>query len=338
MTTRSMTTIIEGNQIDGLAVISALDVNQLDAGQHKFWFRAATNALGQSQHLPVWVFKGEKAGKKIVITAGVHGDEYNGVLAAQAIARELKSKEIAGCITIIPTLNLSGLLNHSRDFDSSDPDVSCGNLNRHFPGNADGNEPQRFLHAIWHNLMKPNAELAIDLHTQTSGTVYPLYAFADFRIADAVNMARLMNPDAILDDPGDPGILETVWNESNIPSITVELGVGRYTDTVMVARAVDGAMNIFKHYNLLDEMPQAITPAIESVRVTSLRAIQGGFILPQVSLMQHVETDQLLAVQYDSFGEEVHQYRAPESAVVLSHNVESMRAAGALVIRLIHPQ
>ena len=332
-----MTTFIQDNKIDSIDVISALDVNQLAAGQHKFWFRIATNALAQWQHLPVWVFKGAKPGKNIVITAGVHGDEYNGVLAAQQIARTLKASDIAGCVTIIPTVNLTGMMHHSRDFFSSDPDVSDGNLNRYFPGNANGNEVQRYLHNLWHNLLQANAELAIDLHTQTSGTIYPLYLFADFRIPDAVNMARLMNPDAILDDPGEAGVLETVWNEHGIPSITAEIGEGRYTDMALVQRSTAGVMNILKHYELLAGTPQRIIPAIESARVTSLRAVQGGFILPQVSVMDKVTKGQLLAVQYDSFGEEVHQYIAPEAGVLLSHNVESMRAVGSLVARLIHP-
>ncbi|KXF82591.1 succinylglutamate desuccinylase/aspartoacylase family protein [Enterovibrio coralii] len=333
-----MTTYIKGNKIDGLDVISSLDVDQLESGQHKFWFRAATDALAQWQHLPVWVFKGTKPGKKIMITAGVHGDEYNGVLSAQAIARSLKGKEIAGSITIVPTVNLTGMLHHSRDFFSSDPDVSDGNLNRFFPGNAHGNEPQRYLYTIWHNLLKPNAELAIDLHTQTSGTVYPLYVFADFRLEDALNMARLMNPDAILNDPGEAGVLETVWNENGIPSITVEIGMGRYTDMAMVQRTLEGATNILMHYGNLSGSVDALTPAIESARVTSLRAEQGGFILPEVSLMQSVKKGQILARQYDSFGEEEHQYLAPEDGIVLSHNIESMRAAGSLAVRLIHPE
>lgn len=332
-----MTTFIQENKIDGLDVISALDVSKLPAGQHKFWFRIASNAISQWQHLPVWVFKGQKPGKNIVITAGVHGDEYNGVLSAQYLARILKNSDIAGCVTIIPTVNLSGMLHHSRNFFSSDPDVSDGNLNRYFPGNANGNEVQRYLHTLWHDLLQPNAELAIDLHTQTSGVIYPLYIFADFRLKDAINMARLMSPDAILDDPGEAGVLETVWNEHGIPSITVEIGVGRYTDISLVERTTDGIMNILKHYQLIAGTPDSIIPAIESARVTSLRAVQGGFILPQVALMQTVEKDQLLAVQYDSFGEEIHQYFAPEAGVLLSHNVESMRAAGSLVARLIHP-
>lgn len=331
-----MTTFIDNNKIDGLDVISHLNVNSLDAGEHKFWFRATTNAIAQWQYLPVWVFKGKKAGKNIVITAAIHGDEYNGVLTAHGIARELKGKVREGCITIIPAINLPGMLQHNRDFVSSDPDVSCGNLNRHFPGKMDGNEPQRFVGVIWNHLLKPNADLAIDLHTQTSGTVYPLYIFADFRIDDAINMARLLNPDVILNDPGETGVLETVWNENGIPSITVEIGIGRYTDTLMVNRAASGVLNVFKHYGLIDGAETPINIGIESANVTSIRAVQGGFIVAKVDLLQRVEKDQLLAEQYDSFGELIHQYCAPAAGVVLSHNVESMRAAGSLVVRLIH--
>lgn len=81
----------------------------------------------------------------------------------------------------------------------------------------------------------------------------------------------------------------------------------------------------------------AFVPAIEGEKVISIRAEQGGFILPQAELMQFVEEGQLLAIQYDSFGEEIHQYRAPESGILLSQNVESMRAAGSLVARIIRP-
>lgn len=209
MATQYLDDVIQGHR-----VIHTLDVADLAAGEHKFMFRIATDALSQWQHLPVMVFKGKKPGKKIIITAGVHGDEYNGVLAVQKTARELVGKELAGTVTIVPMINLTGMLNHSRDFYSADPDASPCNLNRFFPGDANGNEANRFIHALWHRLLQPNADLAIDLHTQTSGTVYPLYVFADFRLELAIEMARLTNPDAILNDPGDAGVLETMWNTS----------------------------------------------------------------------------------------------------------------------------
>ncbi|MBO0181209.1 succinylglutamate desuccinylase/aspartoacylase family protein, partial [Vibrio parahaemolyticus] len=77
-----------------------------------------------------------------------------------------------------------------RDFYSADPDASPANLNRFFPGDQNGNEAQRYLYALWNDLLKPNADLAIDLHTQTSGAAYPLYVFADFRIEQSLEIAR----------------------------------------------------------------------------------------------------------------------------------------------------
>lgn len=317
--------------------IQALDVDALEAGEHKFWFAVATDAIGHPQTLPVRVFKGAKPGKRIVITAGVHGDEQNGILSAQKIARELEGQDISGCITIVPAVNLSGIARHSRDFHSAAPDSSSANLNRIFPGNPQGDDASRYAHSLWENLLKPNADLAIDLHSQTSGSAYPLYAFADYRIEDAIRMARLINPDVILNDPGDPGILETVYNRAGIPSITIEVGVGRYTDLEMVERATAGVMNVLRDYQLLDG--DVIIPeqnCVEGNSITSVRAEQGGFVICHVELMQSVEMGQKLATQYNSFGDEIQTYFSPTQGTVISHNVESVRAPGSLVVRLIH--
>lgn len=331
MATQYLEDILQGHR-----VIQSLDVADLAAGEHKFMFQIATNAISQWQHLPVLVFKGSKPGKKIIITAGVHGDEYNGVLAAQKTARELVNKELAGTVTIVPMINLTGMLNHSRDFFSADPDASPCNLNRFFPGDANGNEANRFIYTLWNGLLKANADLAIDLHTQTSGTVYPLYVFADFRLEPALEMARLVNPDAILNDPGDAGVLETVWNRHDIPSITIEVGMGRYTEQNLIDRTVVGILNILKRHEMLPGHVDAIEPCLEGQDIVSIRAEVGGFVISQVAVMDKVEKQQLVAIQYDSFGDELMRYYAPVAGTVLSHNIESIRAPGSLVVRLIN--
>lgn len=317
--------------------IQALDVNALEPGEHKFWFAVATDAIGHPQTLPVRVFKGKQAGKRVVITAGVHGDEQNGILTAQKLARELTEKEIAGAVTIIPTVNLSGIARHSRDFHSAAPDSSSANLNRVFPGSPDGDDASRYANSLWENLLKPNADFAIDLHSQTSGSAYPLYVFADYRLPDAIRMARLVNPDVILNDPGDPGILETVYNRAGIPSITIEVGIGRYTDLTMIDRATQGLLNILSAYEVISgERNHQPRECVEGNHIVSVRAKQGGFVICHVELMQKVTHGQVLATQYNSFGDEVEVYVAPIDATVISHNVESVRAPGSLVVRLIH--
>ena len=328
--------------LQGRRVITTLNVDDLPSGEHQFWFQVTSDGLGQPKNMPVTVFKGIKDGPKLMVTAGIHGDELNGVLAAQQIVRELVGKELSGTVTIVPTVNLSGLLNHSRDFISSDPGSCPANLNRLFPGNADGLAAERFVASLWERLLKPNATFAIDLHTQTRGAVYPLYVFADYRIAQCSEMARLMKPDCVLNDPGDPGILETVWNRSGIPSITVEVGMGKFTQPEMIQRAVEGVFNILAYYEMLESnhTAQSVTEVpqinwVEGDKIVSVRADVGGFILPQVELLQSVETGDLLAIQYDAFGDESKRYLAPSSGKVLSFNVDALREPGALVARLI---
>ena len=316
--------------------IKALNVNALAAGEHKFWFAVATDAIGHPQTLAVRVFKGKKQGKRIMITAGVHGDEQNGILTAQQLARALVDIELAGTVTIVPTVNLSGIARHSRDFHSAAPDSSSANLNRVFPGSPTGDDASRYANSLWENLLKPNADLAIDLHSQTSGSAYPLYAFADYRLRDSIRMARLINPDVILNDPGDPGILETVYNRADIPSITIEVGIGRYTDLEMVDRATKGLLNVLKSYDMIaGTVEPNETLCVEGKEVISVRAKQGGFVICHVELMDAVIEGQVLATQYNSFGDEVEIYTAPVNGTVISHNVESVRAPGSLVVRLI---
>ena len=332
-----------GDVLQGRQVIGSLNVEDLPVGEHQFWFQVTSDGLGQPKNMPVSVFKGSQDGPKLMITAGIHGDELNGVLAAQKIIRDLVGKTLKGSVTIVPTVNLSGLLNHSRDFVSSDPGSCPANLNRLFPGDAHGLAAERFVASLWDRLLKLNATFAVDLHTQTRGAVYPLYVFADYRIEQCLEMARLMQPDCVLNDPGDPGILETVWNRSGIPSITVEVGMGKFTQPEMIQRAVDGVLNILSYYEMLevdgkDPLGTSQLPSmdwIEGNNVVSIRADIGGFVLPQIELLQSVEQDDLLAIQYDAFGNECRRYHAPSAGCVLSYNVDALREPGALVCRLL---
>ena len=334
-----MVTQIMSRSADLPTVISRLDVDTLPNGTHQFLFRVMSNALGQDQLLPVWVFKGSSQGKKVMITAGVHGDELNGVLTAQQLARELQTQDIYGTITIVPAINLSGLLHHHRDFYSSDSDLSTINLNRHFPGNFEGNAAEQYIAKLWHNLLLPNADIAIDLHTQTSGACYPLYVFADFRMEVALNMARLMSPDVILNDPGDNGVLETTWNQHAIPSITVEVGSGKLTQPDLIERSVYGIQRILQHHECIAYVALFSNPTnstIEGDSITSIRAKTGGLTCCCVSMLDTVRQDDLLAIQYDLFGVEVYRYFAPCDGVVLSHNTDALRETGSLIVRLLH--
>ncbi|SON52504.1 Putative succinate dehydrogenase subunit Sdh (fragment) [Vibrio tapetis subsp. tapetis] len=248
-----MKTVKTQDTLQGRSVISRLFVDDLPIGEHQFWFQVATSALAQSQLIPVTVYKATQDGPKAMVTAGVHGDELNGILTAQQVSRDLAGKITSGSLIVIPTINLSGINAGTRDFVSADPDASPCNLNRFFPGKEDGDAANRYLHCLWHHLLKDNADFTVDLHTQTRGATYPLYVFSDFRLQPTLDMARMMDPDCILNDPGDEGVLETVWNQHGVPCITVEVGTGKVTEKNYIERAVRGIKNILTFNKMLDD-------------------------------------------------------------------------------------
>ena len=58
------------------------------------------------------------------------------------------------------------------------------NGNRVFPGKEKGNTVQQWAYEVWNGLFLPNADAAIDLHTQTRGTAYPMFVFADWYVVE----------------------------------------------------------------------------------------------------------------------------------------------------------
>ncbi|NJS14302.1 MAG: succinylglutamate desuccinylase/aspartoacylase family protein [Sphingopyxis sp.] len=85
-----------GDQLDGTAVINRLDANDLKVGEtHRFWFRAGDTALAQAWFVPVVVVKGAKPGPRLLLTAGIHGDELSGIAVLHRLAREMTPRSSA---------------------------------------------------------------------------------------------------------------------------------------------------------------------------------------------------------------------------------------------------
>ena len=55
--------------------------------------------------LPVTILNGEEPGKTVLITAGIHAEEYVGIQAAVELADRLKTEKIAGTVVIVKVIN-----------------------------------------------------------------------------------------------------------------------------------------------------------------------------------------------------------------------------------------
>lgn len=108
--------------------------------------------------VPMFCFKGGD-GPTALLTAGTHGDEYEGQIALWKLARELDYKTLRGRVIILPALNQPAVVAARRN-----SPLDGGNLNRLFPGDALGGPTAMIAHYVSSELM-PLADLSIDLHS-----------------------------------------------------------------------------------------------------------------------------------------------------------------------------
>jgi hypothetical protein len=97
-------------------------------------------------------------GPTLVLTAGVHGDEYEGQIALTELALSLDPDKIQGRIIILPRVNAVAC-----DAGVRSTPVDGLNLNRAFPGRADGPFTSRLAHVIETELYA-RADYAADFH------------------------------------------------------------------------------------------------------------------------------------------------------------------------------
>ena len=108
--------------------------------------------------IPIFVFKNGD-GPTLLLTGGVHGDEYEGQIAISRLAQSLRPEEITGRLILMPAVNVPAVLNNTR----TSP-IDGRDLNRCFPGNPSGTFSEMLAHFMDSQIL-PHADVAIDLHT-----------------------------------------------------------------------------------------------------------------------------------------------------------------------------
>jgi predicted deacylase len=107
--------------------------------------------------IPILVARGS-AGPTVLLTAGVHGDEYEGPLALARLIRALRPERLKGRIIVVPALNFPAHLAGTR----TSP-IDTLNLNRRFPGDRNGSPTDMIAHYVETELL-PRADYCFDFH------------------------------------------------------------------------------------------------------------------------------------------------------------------------------
>lgn len=194
---------------------------QVETGEKKSGYILIGN--GEFE-LPITVLNGEKSGKTVLITAGIHGAEYVGIQSSIELAEHLKIEKIVGTIVIIKVVNRQAFEMRS----GSEGFEDGVNLNRIFPGKETGSQMERLAYAIEKELF-PCADFYIDLHSGDSyEQLTPYIYYAGIAETDVVEISRKMAEQADVPYMVRSGVAKGgCYNYAaclGIPSVLIERG------------------------------------------------------------------------------------------------------------------
>ena len=254
-----------------------------------------------------------------MITAGVHGCEYIGILAAQRLRRALDLHRLRGQIILLPLLNPGGFYGAMRQVMPEDGK----NLNREFPGRMDGTYAQRVA-AVIEREVYPAADFLIDLHSgDWQEALTPLVFFpcaAGDRIAQATRAAAdaLSVPLRVRSTAKDG--LYSWAAQTGIPSLLLERGCRAVWSESEVEATLDDLHRLMAHLGMIDHAILRVGQT-EIRRAVYEQAPRQGFWYPQVTEGAPVRTSQCLGYLTDAAGRLLQEYRAAFDGVVLYYTV-----------------
>src|SRR5262245_51161056 len=188
------------------------------------------------------VINGRQDGPHLLITGGVHGDEFEPMVAIRRLMDATESLVLRGRLTLVPVVNEAALARGSRVAEDG------LDLARTCPGNPTGSITEQTAHAL--SEMIRTADYYIDLHTGgTSLSIWPMTGYmlhSNNSVLDQQRaMARAFNLPVIWgSDPHLDGRSLSVARDADIAAIYAEyLGGGRCCSTG-VSALIDGCLNV----------------------------------------------------------------------------------------------
>ncbi len=286
--------------------------------------------------IPLCVICASRPGKTVVAIGGTHGNEYEGPVGLKHVIADLEAAGLAaGRLIVVPALNVPALQAARRD-----SPLDGGNMNRAFPGRADGTITSRIASFISDEVL-PRADVVLDIHA--AGDTYEIARCASFHLVD--NPAQF----AAMRETGFAFGMPWVWiyakgmgtgllteHAEALGKITLggEFGYGASTDLQGVRWAHHGVLNVMRLHGLMrGPVENLLSPEYDRQRFVSSTDLEmwmtapiSGISEPLVPLGTFVKKGQPVALIHDF-------ERIDEPAVEITANQD-----GYLLVRRFRAQ
>lgn len=259
--------------------------------------------------LPFGIVEGAKDGPCLLVTAGIHGSEFCSIEAALRLLATDPST-LSGTLLVLPIVNLAAFWKRSIYVVPADGK----NLNRVFPGRADGSASERLAHWLVGEAF-PKADAYVDLHGGDLNEA--LIPFSLFREGDQRSeaLARTFGlPIAVASSY--EGFTIAAASMRGVPSIIAEVGGNGLWDDASVGELSQGLGRVMHSLGMIGQGPPA-AGATSLMTLTFISSPRQGLWYPYQRIGAPVAVNQALGEIRSLAGERECTITSPAAGSVL---------------------
>jgi predicted deacylase len=274
--------------------------------------------------VPVTVIQGREAGPTLALVAGTHGSEVAPIVALQRVRASLDPAQLRGTVILVHVANMPSYLKRTIYYSP----IDGKNLNRVYPGRADGTVSERIAHAITSEVIE-KSDYLVDMHAGDGNESLRPYTYwnklgLDAR-ADSVGrqMALAWGHDHVVVDtsrPRDPKASIYTQNTAHVrgrPAITTETGYLGMPAEEMIRLNETGVFRLLRYLRMLPGPVELVERPIYLERTQVLTSPETGVWYPLVERGHTVGEGTVVGHVTDFFGRRTAEVRSPFAGAVL---------------------
>lgn len=278
--------------------------------------------------VPIIIINGVSKGPKLIVSAGIHGDEVNGIEVCFQLSQTIEPKDIRGTLILLPICNPLAFNAKHRSTPIDELD-----LNRCFPGNKKGSITNKIAYALFESVFK-RGDYIVDLHSGPSHFRLVPHVRTFSTDLDCTDIARAFGLGFIIMRKGEErSIAKTALNHK-IKSIVVEIGEGNRLEKEYVDVGILGVKRVMNHLRMIDgqqRLPRPTTILNERIYV---RTPVGGVLVPMKKEGENVAKGEKIAEIHNPYSDEIRVIKSPASGYIIGirRNPQVFSGDGAVII------
>lgn len=274
--------------------------------------------------IPITVVRGARPGPALALIGGTHGSEVAPILALQQLRDQVDPAQLRGTLLIVHIANLPSYLGRTIYYSP----VDGKNLNRVYPGDANGTVSQRIANLITTQIID-RCDYLVDMHAGDGNeSLRPYLYWNKLGVDPAVDerarqLALAWGADhIIIDTTRTKDVANSLYTQNTAhlrgkPAITTETGAMGLAEREMVQRNVDGALRVMRHLGMLDGAVTQTAAPVWLGKYAVLTSPETGAWHPAVERAHTVAKGAVIGRVTDFFGTVIAEVKAPFDGEVM---------------------